>query len=295
MKTIVVPTDFSEYALFALKVAARIAKKVNARIKLLHACNIPTTGVKEFSYYADFYKEIKINADYQLKKLMELKFLENINVEKFLIPDQLVSQVLIDAKFKNTDLIVIGSHGTSGFSSILIGSNTEKIVRIANAPVLTIKNENENFNIKKMVFASDFYEGTDAVFNKIKFLFNAYNAKLYLLKVITPSDFESTPSSFRLMNDFMVQNSLKNCSVNIYNSYSIESGIIEFSQETGADLVVIPTHGRTGFSHLINGSLAENLAVHEPKPVLSIKIPVATKPVVKVSSSDSIYENLDLF
>jgi hypothetical protein len=61
-----------------------------------------------------------------------------------------------------------------------------------------------------------------------------------------------------------------------------------------ADLIIISTHGRTGFAHLINGSLAENIAIHEPKPVLSIKIPVV--PGLKIKHTQkSVYENLEFF
>jgi hypothetical protein len=68
-----------------------------------------------------------------------------------------------------------------------------------------------------------------------------------------------------------------------------------FSQEIGADLVVIPTHGLTSLSHLINGSLAESIAAREPKPVLSIKIPKEEEPDVKILQEASLYQNLEFF
>jgi hypothetical protein len=181
-------------------------------------------------------------------------------------------ETITDKRFKDVNLIVMGSHGKSGFNEILIGSNTEKIVRLANAPVLTIKKEIEDFNIKKMVFASNFYGESYSVFEKIKLFADLYEAHIELLKVITRGDFEPTPVSLSLMEDFAKKFQLSNYTKNTYNALSIEKGITDFSDEVNADLIAIQTHGRTGFAHLINGSLAEDVAKHEDRPVLSIKI-----------------------
>lgn len=296
MKTILVPTDFSDHAQYALKVAASIAKIIKARIRIIHASNIPSIGVKESAYYENFNKELKIKAETELEKLTKLDFLANVRIEKYLITDRLIYQLVKNEKFRNAELIVIGSHGRSGFNRLLIGSNTEKIIRMADSPVLTIKNDINDFKLGKVVFASDFTKGSIAVYHRIKFMVTSYKPQLFLLKVITPSDFESTPDSYRRMNSFKEKYSLKKCSINIYNHNNVEQGIIEFCQQIGADLVVIPTHGRTGFSHLINGSLAENIAVHEPKPVLSVKIPVVIemKPEAEVAR-ESVYEHLEYF
>ncbi len=295
MKTILVPTDFSDYALNAMRVASVMARKLKARIWLVHSSDIPTIGVKEFAYYENFYKNIKDKAESELDRLISLDFLKGLKINKFLVTDRPVWQIFNLKKFSRADLVVIGSHGRSGFNRVLLGSNTEKIIRMADAPVLTIKRDRPGFNIAKLVLASDFKEQTNPVFEKIKFLVRAYKPQIFLLKVITPSDFEATPESFRLMKEFKDQYALKKCSINIYNSSSIESGIADFSQEVGADLIAIPTHGRTGLSHLINGSMAESIAAREPKPVLSIKIPKEEEPELEIPPEASIYQNLEFF
>lgn len=273
MKTILVPTDFSDHALFALKVAASIAKNINAEINLIHVYNLPSSGVGQYQYYFDKYnEEMTANANEQLKKLIHLEFLKGITITKNIIADKLLWEVVTDKKFRNADLIVMGSHGVSGFNNRFIGSNTDKIVRLADAPVLTIKNEIEDFTIKKMVFASNFLDESYKAFENIKFFADLYNAHIDLLKVITPKYFESTPISQKLIRNFIEKFNLKDYSVNIYNAHNIEKGIIDFSHKQDADLIAIETHGRTGFAHLINGSLAEDIVKHETKPVLSIKI-----------------------
>lgn len=65
-------------------------------------------------------------------------------------------EIVKDKRFKDVDLNVLGAHGKSGIKDIFIGSNTEKVVRLANSPVLTIKNDLEDFNLNTLVFASNF-------------------------------------------------------------------------------------------------------------------------------------------
>ena len=291
MKTILVPTDFSDHALYALKVAARIAKKINARIKIVHDSNLPLAGFEHYHYYDKIYKELKANVEDQMAELTRLELLKGIDVEVHIVSFMVMWEIIQDERFKHSDLIVMGSHGKSGFSTVFIGSNTEKVVRQAAPPVLTIKNEIIDFDIKNMVFASNFFEESYTAFEKIKFFADLYNSHIYLLKVITPKEFEPTPVSQKLLNRFIKKFDLKNFSVNIYNSQSIETGIIEFSDEVNADLIALETHGRTGLAHLINGSLAEDIVKHEAKPILSIKIPALSVSASKFMGYKNDYEN----
>ncbi len=292
MKTILVPTDFSDHALYALRVAASIAKKMNAEIKLTHVYNIPSYEFSEDIYYEKEYNNIiKTQAEEKLNTLANMDILKGIEVNKQCVTNLLMRELATDEKYKDVDLIVMGSHGKSGLSKIFIGSNTEKIVRLAESPVLTIKNEHTDFSIKKMVFASDFYDESYTVFEKIKFFADLYETHLDLLKVITPKDFEPTPVSRKLMEDFAKKFKLKDYAINIYNATSIEKGITDFSDETNTDLIAIETHGRTGIAHLINGSLAEDVANHIDRPVMSIKMEEVSRFASKKSGHPKNYKN----
>lgn len=272
MKTILVPTDFSDHAYYALKTAASIAKKINAEIMIVHLCSLSSSDFAESYYYKEYFELHKTQIELNLDKLLKLDFLAELNVSRHFVLDKTMQTLVSDKKFKNVDLIVIGSHGKSGFNKVLIGSNTEKIIRMADAPVLTIKKETEHFVIRKMVFASNFYKEAYPVFEKIKFFADLYKADIELLKVITPKDFEPTPISKKLIEDFAKEFQLTDATHNIYNASSIEKGITDFCNEKKADLISLTTHGRTGLAHLIHGSLAEHVAQHGEHSVLSVKI-----------------------
>lgn len=272
MKTILVPTDFSTHALYALKAAAGIANKLDAKIQLVHVSQIYSSDFDENCYYREYYDQYKKQIEKDFEKLLHQDFLKGIQIEKHFVVKTPMQELFINDHFKEVDLIVIGSHGKSGISKLLIGSNTEKIIRVADAPVLTIKNEFEDFSFRNMVFASNFYEESYSAFEKIKFFADLYRAHIHLLKVVSPRDFEATPVSKKLIANFIKKFQLTDVSFSIYNATNIEKGITDFANEIQADIIALATHGKTGLAHLIQGSHAEHVAQHEARPVLTVKI-----------------------
>jgi nucleotide-binding universal stress UspA family protein len=272
MKTILVPTDFSEYALYALKTAAIIAKKMYAQIRLVHTFDLSSKEAQEDAQFKDFYDQLSAAKKEQLDALSNMDFLKGITVNVHFEPNMKPWEMVTKDKYKNADLIVIGSNGKSGSRDLFIGSNAEKIIRMASAPVLTVKKEDEFFDIRKIVFASDFHDDSYTVFKKIKFFIDFYKAQVNLLKVITPRYFETTNTSTGLMNDFAKKFNLTNFTINTWNDSNIEDGILNFSNRQKTDLIAIETHGKSGVNHIIGGNLAENIADDAQLPVLTIKI-----------------------
>ncbi|MEA3438448.1 MAG: universal stress protein, partial [Thermodesulfobacteriota bacterium] len=82
MKTILVPTDFSEHALNALKVAAQVAKKINAKIVLAHVNVFPTSEYAIDVSYQKYYRQNIAEAEKKLNDLAELDFLKGIELSK---------------------------------------------------------------------------------------------------------------------------------------------------------------------------------------------------------------------
>lgn len=166
MKRILVPTDFSKHAEYALKVAAQIAKKNDGEIFLVHMLELPTSGNDALSTFHEIpelmlFKDAAIN---KLDAIMNADYLAGIKVSKIIQFELAFDGILKNGKTQSADLIVMGSHGAKGFQEMFIGSNTEKVVRNSDVPVLVIKREEENFNINKFVFASDFSDEAKKAF-----------------------------------------------------------------------------------------------------------------------------------
>ncbi|MEP5341070.1 MAG: universal stress protein [Algibacter sp.] len=274
MKKILVPTDFSGQAENALKVAAQLAKKHNSEIYLLHILEIPLHEVDALSSYnnlpeAVFFMKL---AHKKFEKLKEKDYLKDIIIHENVEMHEIFKGVFQVCKKHDIDLIIMGSNGASGLREMLIGSNTEKVVRTSETPVLVIKNKHESFDIEDFVFASDFKDESKTPYKKAIDFAEANKAKMHLLMVNTPNKFLTSADANSRMTDFASGFDFKNYTTNIYNDANIEKGIMNFSASIGADLIGMSTHGRQGISHFFNGSISEDLVNHAKRPVITFKI-----------------------
>lgn len=274
MKRILVPTDFSEQAENALKVAAQLAKKHDCEIYLLHILEIPLQEVDPITSYnslpeALFFMKL---AHQKFEKLKDKTYLEGLIIHEIVDFHEIFKGIFQVCKKQQIDLIIMGSNGVSGLREMLIGSNTEKVVRTSETPVLVIKNKHETFKVNDFVFASDFKDESKKTYgNAIKFA-KTLGSKIHLLMVVTPAKFITTSVAQNRIEVFANSFDFSNYTINMYNDISIEKGIMNFSQAISADLIGMSTHGRQGISHFFNGSISEDLVNHAKRPVITFKI-----------------------
>jgi nucleotide-binding universal stress UspA family protein len=274
MKRILVPTDFSIHSEHALKVAAQIARDTDGEIFLVHMLELPTQMADAVNGGASI-PEIMLfmkKAHEKLEELANRDYLEGLNVTEAVKLERAFEGILKSSTKNDIDLVVMGSHGATGFQELLIGSTTEKIVRTSEAPVLVIKSENNQFKTDHFVFASDFSTEIKKPFQKIVDFANLFGAHLDLVIINTPNSFKTTIASQKIMKDFIADFSINNYSTHIYNDVNIETGILNFANSVSADIIGMCTHGRTSLYHFFNGSISEGLVNHASKPVVTFKI-----------------------
>lgn len=280
MKSILVPYDFSEEAEYAFKLAQELAAKAGCKLKLVHIIEIPTTQhfntMGEVNLEDDYIDKVYM-VELVNKRKEQIKKLEAAHQNKpyqfssrlsFGNPYAGISKEISEIK---ADLVIMGSKGSSGLEEILIGSNTEKVVRHSKCPVITVKQPVKADEIKKIVYASDFSENSKRVMKYLEDLQTLLGAEIRLVKINTPNSFENTKTSLKRIKDFVKSNNLENVQIDIYNSSSEEEGIIEFADECNADMIAMATHGRTGFMHLLSGSIAEDVVNSAKRPVWTMR------------------------
>ncbi|WP_086543810.1 universal stress protein [Algoriphagus antarcticus] len=282
MTKVLVPFDFSEQAQNALDFTTLLSDKFeNVEIIVLHVIEVPsssgmgTMGGGELMPQMEnqiFFIELLDRRKRQFKEL-ESKYAGNSFAlsTKIVIGNafQNISSFIID---EDPDLVVMGSTGSDGIEEVLIGSNTEKVVRTSHCPVVTVKASTNPEKIKKIVFANDFREGQDELADRIKNLQKWFDADLYLVIINTPGSFETTRESAARIKLFANTYQIDHAVAEIYNSNSEEAGIVEFAEDIDADLIAMATHGRTGLIHLFTGSIAEDVVNHTKRPVWTFKI-----------------------
>ena len=274
MKKILVPTDFSEHAGYALKVAAQIARTNNCELFILNLLDLPTHMNDAVSSGVNI-PEVMLFLEKTNDKLDELareSYLEGLQVKTSAKITKAFEGIVTYSKEHDIDLIVMGSHGSFGFQEMVIGSNTEKIVRASDIPVLVIKNEVKDFKATNFVFASDFSAEIKKPFQQLVDFANIFDADLNLVMINTPNSFKSTIVAESIMNDFIKDFKINKYALHIYNDTNVENGILNFANKVDADLIGMCTHGRTGFAHFFNGSISEDLVNHAVRPVITFKI-----------------------
>lgn len=275
MKKILVPTDFSEHAGYAMKVASQIAKKHNGEVILLHMLELPHQANDALSGGHDipeimFFKNAAIR---KLEDMMDDPMFDGIEVSEVIQFEMAFDGIMNLINVNQVDLIVMGSHGASGFQEMFIGSNAEKVVRNSTVPVLIVKKDEANFDVNKFVFASDFSKEAHKPFVKAIEIANKFGAELYLVNVNTPNNFKSTLVANEIINDFLSHyKDLNNYNVTIFNDANIEKGILNYARSINADLIGIGTHGKKGIAHFFNGSTSEDIVNHAYRPVITFKI-----------------------
>lgn len=274
MKTLLVPTDFSNEAENAVKVAAQLAKHHDCEIILLNMLELPLNQLNAGGAPTDLPEAVYFMklAHKEFEKVIERDYLQGLFVREMVDFNEVSKGILDTCEKENVDLIIMGSHGTEGLKELFIGSTTEKVVRTSNTPVLVIKNEHEHFDIKEFVFASDFKNDNKETYKQAVKLAELFEAKIHLLNVNTPSNFTTTATSKVRIMEFIEGNTFDNFTINIYNDETVEKGVLNFSKIIDADLIGISTHGRQGIAHFFNGSISEDLVNHAKRPVITFKI-----------------------
>ena len=276
MKSILVPVDFSVQAEYAAKVAAEIARQTHSKIFLLHMLELPTGVVDPTSFGTSNNTPTALlflkRAHEKFEEFKNLPFFEGLVVDDSVQFHKAYDGIIEESKKKNADLIVMGSKGASGLEEMLVGSNTEKVVRNSEIPVLVVKKDVDNFKVENIVFASNFKFDNRKAFQKILDFSSLFNARLHLLKINTIQNFETTKESSDAIRNFINDFDLGDYTLNIYNDISVESGILNFSKLIDADIIALNTHGRRGLAHLFNGSIGEDLANHAKLPVVTFKL-----------------------
>lgn len=272
MKKIIVPIDFSEQSNHALKVAASLAKKQQAEIMVLHMLELSATMISSEGMPQEQVVFLLKLTEKRLAAFLDKPFLKDITVTPIIKHYKVFSEVNEVAEKHGADLIVMGSHGVDGLEEIFIGSNTERVVRSASIPVLVIKEEMEDFSVKSIVFASNFKMENVPAFNKVKAFAALLKAEVNYVYINTPGDnFLSTEAAYSRIAAFIAKTNVA-IEVEIYNDYSVEKGILNYSTTANADLIAMSTHGRKGISHFFMGSIGEDVANHARIPVVTFKI-----------------------
>ena len=149
IKKILCPTDFSDISINAIDWAISLASSLHARLCLLHIVD----QLHSFEHYQilvltpkEIAEKLETQANEELNKIAR-KIKKKVKVETAVKQGKAFLEIIKTAKEQDIDLIVIGSHGRTGLSQVLIGSVAEKVSRKAPCPVLIVRAKDKLFEM----------------------------------------------------------------------------------------------------------------------------------------------------
>jgi len=280
------PIDFSAGSQHAMRLAMRLANDADAELVLLHCWYVPPLAFAgEFVLPSSYYEEMQADAqrglDDAVKELTALGAKRLTSKLMTGLPWTTIVSALEDAAF---DLVVIGTRGRTGLSRILLGSVAEKVVRHAPCSVLAVHPDGEIKAFSNVLVPVDFSESARHAAELAADLVVPGGAGITLLHVIdVPVAFYGEPAIPGFMRDLDKHSSdqLEAWATQLRSRTAVpvitrsrighpgaQTLAVLDQKESAIDLVVVGTHGRTGVSRILLGSVAEKIVRHAPCPVL---------------------------
>jgi nucleotide-binding universal stress UspA family protein len=296
---ILVPVDFSAESLQALHYGCAFARHDQATLYLLHAVEnlAPVTfgGVETVSTVAvQQAQEAEAGARAALENIAPPSWTKGLVVERDAVPGTTADTILNQARKKHADLICVGTHGRGGVTRMLLGSIAEKVVQRAECNVLVVRRVERDFvtadsdvpALGRVLVPIDFSEPGQKALQEGAGLAARFNAELHLLHVVEDSSpatseialaspvfrsyiQELTSAGERQVDELKIPGSPASRTVRkkVVVGAPI-SRITAYATEEQIDLIVMGTHGRTGASHWLLGSVAERVVRSAPCPVM---------------------------
>lgn len=281
MKNILVPTDFSPESRYAFEAALQLAQRSGGQLLLLH-CFVPPTD-SHVSTTGGLVGGHGLDDVYVLKTLQGVKrrmhglmaqaheLAPNVPVHELVLTAEPETAILDTIQDRDIDLVVLGAHENTGWTRFFLSTHTEQIMRDASCPVLTVKHPAKNFEVRHLVFASDFSAEADQVAATLQRLLALYPAAtLHLLDVVPTAGHHAR--ALEAIHAFAARHRFSHYEPDVFDAPRASTGIPRFAEQAHADLVVMLTHGRSALSHLLQGSISEAVALHAAPPVLTVHV-----------------------
>lgn len=314
LRHLVVPLDGSTFGEHALALAGTLARKANATLHLVHVIAPPAPEMIESPFYLDTELEERVRKHQHAVQLALLRSVSQrvqdqarVRVESVVL-DGLVADAVADYAVQHqADLIVATTHGRGPVARFWLGSTTDRLVRIARVPVLLVHPGNEPPDLsadvpcRKIVAGLDGTDFSEQILAPVTLLAQVTGAEVRLVRVVKPVFATGYPaletatlareaeailaqiqvSQQRLEQDARAYldkkaDELRAAGLTVQTRVDAAetpaSALLE--EAKSADIIAVATHGRSGLTRLVLGSVADKVLRGSTTPVL-VRHPVS--------------------
>ncbi len=271
MKKIIVATDFSTCSIHALEYAISIANPVKADVQLVWVDNSKHHDFDFDLEKPEPRKDVSLNMDRIIEKYQDqLKGELSYKFRK----GKVYQEISLLAKAKKADLIVVGTHGVSGFEEYWIGSNAYRIVTHSPCPVITLRQQFPVRNsISKIVIPIDSSSETLQKLDFLKTMVEVFKSEIHMISIyptLIQALKRKVDANEQKAISFFKENKIKFVEQKV-KSDNVTGVLVEYAKKIDADLIAIMTEQGNAKAHVFLGPNAQQLISNSIIPVLNVR------------------------
>jgi nucleotide-binding universal stress UspA family protein len=278
---ILVPTDGSDCAAAAVEYAAELASRYGARVYVLsvvdsrpfddmpHRETVEAAAEETVAAVRDDLADAGVTAE---------------TAVRVGIPHR---EVLDYADENGVDLVAMGTHGRTGVERYLLGSVTEKVVRLSDVPVLTVPgSDGADTRFSEVLVPTDGSEQAEAAVDVGADVADTYGARLHALAVVEPMSLgldvrseiladalgDAAQAAVERVAERATAAGVTDVETTVRYGYPYRE-VLDYVDDNDVDLVAMGTHGRTGIARYLLGSVTEKVVRTAGVPVLTVRAP----------------------
>jgi len=274
IKKILIPFDFSETAELSLEHAVHMARLHKAEILLLHVVESASfTSAIAHAFSKGYEKDVEGETTRKLEEVAR-KIHQETSVQVSIKTDvgRIYKKIVSVSRDNEVDIIVMGTHGTSGYERFSVGTNTAKVVSESSCPVLSVQTHAKKIGFKRIVLPIDDSTTSRQKVNYALEIARHYGSHVYVLGLINFGN-EEAQRKFKIKVD-QVEEWLHKHQVSSETHYvhgdNLAKLTMEYSEKVDADLVVIMTEQEFVLTGFFMGTWATQVVNHSKIPVMTV-------------------------
>ena len=271
---ILVPIDFYEQSMVALGQAVNLAKIKKSGIVLLSV--IKEQSIMQTLFTDDTSDELKVKVKEKLDSIaLEYSKKHGINVDAMVSKGKIYEQINEVAEMISADLIVMGTNGSQGRSSKIIGSNAERVVRLSKCPVITIKGKDHRNGCENIILPIDLEKETKQKVTYALEYARYWNATIRVVSVVLRDNQAVRTKLIKNINqvkNFIIKAGVK-CTTELIEGekkQTLGDFVFEYGKRFDADLIMIMTKNEESFSNTISDTV-RYIINNSEVPIMSIR------------------------
>ncbi|MDP4280833.1 MAG: universal stress protein [Bacteroidota bacterium] len=273
---ILVATDYTDLAENAVKTASVLCQQHDAELVFLHVVrDVPAyTPDFEFNPTQNYTKELKIAAQSEIKRFGDnIRKEYNIDVEEVVAYGEVVEEIVKSVEEKHPDMVLVGTHGASGFRRFFIGSTAYRVIKHTRYPVMTIPGKGDWTDFKNILFPIRYIPDALKKYDCIRPIIQRNKPILNILGLTLESESDKMEKVFRLEEE--LEKKLKEDKVNFNVAYrccdNFADEILEVADKKKVDLIVIVATLDKSKGEFFIGPFSQQILNHAKVPVLCVR------------------------